>query len=307
MIKYFSYLLLASPLVACDGDFAPYAEVRGMRVLAAGADKPDLAPGETAQLSALVTADADLSWSWCPFAGPSSRGYPCLVTHQEMQDFADEFFPDPISIPNFYLGDDEVADLENSVPPDFYRAACEVLIQRQNLPEGVRVPECGSRFPLQVTLETTNGDAAITSVFEVQLLLDDTAKANENPTLEGVRARSGNEDVELLESSPTPLRRGEAYELELAIGADQAEEFEIEGEARHESLVATWFYEAGSYESSRTTYLFDTIPIEEFRVNTWTAPTAQEFSNANLTLYMVVRDGRGGVGWITREIALVNP
>lgn len=309
-------LLLAciSAAAACADDLAVYEEVEDFRLLAIAADKSHLLPGESTTLSALVSEAAEYSWSWCPLSLGSNAGYECAITHAEVQQFADAILSDPAVVPPYDLGSGETAVFPHNLPPAFYRQVCEFIIQG-NVPDGFNVPECGEMFEIQIMLRATTAEKSITGVSTLQLLLESDAIPNQNPVLAGVSATVLDADalVELDPAQPTPLTRGTTYELKLDISEDSAESYfgvrtgGTEAEEAQESLVATWFHEGGTLDKSHSAFLPGSIDIDLLRTNEWTPPLTEDHPEAEATLYIVVRDGRGGITWQVREIELVTP
>jgi hypothetical protein len=308
--------LLVLPLLmggACESDFDSYNDVKGLRILAMAADKPDVLPGESTTLSALVSEAADYSWSWCPLSTGSNTGYECAITHAEVQQFADELFGQAVVVPSYDLGSGETAVFPHEIPPLFFRTICELLLSA-DIPDGFDVPECGERFELQVKLTVNSGGSTVTAVRSLVLLLDADAIPNQNPVLAGISATEpGMAAVELDAAAPTAMKRGVPYEMQLDISEDSAEDYfgvrpgGFEPEDNQESLVATWFHQGGDLDKEHSSFLPGTIAIEVLRENEWAPPSTEDRPENTAHFYVVIRDGRGGTTWQEREIDLVAP
>lgn len=305
--------LLLPLLGACSDPLSEYQEVEGLRVLAISADKPQLFPGESATITALVTEDATYSWSYCPFALPLGAGGECAITHAEFQEIADQILPNPVVIPPYDLGSGESAVFAHDVPPMFYQAVCDFLLSGE-IPDGFSPPDCRQKYEIQVRLDVESGGKTLASVSSLDLLYDEMVPANTNPVLAGISASlPGGQEFVLDAMAPTPMTRGELYDLKLDIGEDSSEMYRApstvggEIEDKQENLIATWFYTGGSIDKSRSSFVPGSVDIETLQENEYTAPTVEDFAESAVTLYFVIRDGRGGTSFQSREIELVSP
>ncbi len=306
-------LLLPLAAGACSDPLSSYEEVIGLRVLAISADKPQLRPGESASILALVTDDASYSWSYCPFAEPTLTGANCAITQAEFQEIADQILTTPIVVPDYDLGTGESAVFSHDIPPMFYQAVCEFLL-RGDIPDGFSPPDCTQKFEMQIKLVVESNGKTLTSLSTLDLLYDEMAPVNTNPELSGVFASlPSGEEFMLDPSQPTPMTRGQLYELTLGIDVTESETYLVPGtmgaapEEKQENLIATWFYSAGSIDKHRSSFVPGAVSIETLQDNEYTPPTTEEFAEASVTLYFVIRDGRGGTSFQTREIELVSP
>jgi hypothetical protein len=68
---------------------------------------------------------------------------------------------------------------------------------------------------------------------------------------------------------------------------------------RREAMVVSWFATAGSFDAERTGHPEDEADQRE-SANVWTAPSTP----GEVTLWVVLRDDRGGVGWQRYRIAV---
>ncbi|MBL4635679.1 MAG: hypothetical protein JKY56_17595, partial [Kofleriaceae bacterium] len=165
-------LLLPLAAGACSDPLSAYEEVIGLRVLAIAADKPQLLPGESASISALVTEDASYSWSYCPFAEPTLTGANCAITRDEFQAIADQILSTPIVVPDYDLGSGETAVFTHDIPPMFYQAVCEFLLGG-DIPDGFSPPDCSQKFEVQIKLVVESNGQTLTSLSTLDLLYDE--------------------------------------------------------------------------------------------------------------------------------------
>ena len=71
-----------------------------------------------------------------------------------------------------------------------------------------------------------------------------------------------------------------------------------------ERLVVTWFTDAGENHLTRTSFVEERIPLEKLVENRWTTPKKIDFPKTTARMFMVIRDGRGGVSWLARTVEL---
>ncbi len=308
-IKILPYILSALPLAGCADPLSLYEEVQGLRVLAISADRPQLVPGASATMSALVTEDATYAWSWCPLAEPTLTGADCAITHGEFQAIADQILTPQVIAPDYNLGSGPTAVFMHEISPVFYQTVCEFLLS-ENVPDGFSPPDCTSSFAIQVKLIVSSGTETITSVSSLDLLYDETLPANQNPVLSGISAKvADGQEFILSDSEATEMMRGQSYELLLDIEEDSSETYSVPGESEEnqENLIATWFSTAGTIDKARSSFIPGSVGIDVLQTNDYTTPTLEEFSGTSLMLYFVIRDGRGGTSFQTREITLETP
>ena len=217
-------LLLAGLFVACNGEMLESAStVSKLRVLAVRAEPPDLAPGETVTLDALVVdprhdrctdwAAAAGSGGPAPCASPEVVGAPSL--HWELCLFdegADNLYrcgslPDlPPEFSRRDLGTGATASIAyNAIVPDptFIEQACAQLAGAE-LPDFVEIPSCRRGLPVTIRLTAIAAgaelagrtpeefcieqpsDCEIAKKSLTLLLPDKVAERNNNPRIEGL-------------------------------------------------------------------------------------------------------------------------
>src|SRR5215813_2246599 len=78
--------------VACTGDFKPYNELIGFRVLGVRAEPPTVPPNASTKLSVLtfigapeMGTEVEYAWSWCPFTAGGDLAFKCVVTREQLQ------------------------------------------------------------------------------------------------------------------------------------------------------------------------------------------------------------------------------
>jgi len=307
-------LLMVSSL-GCADEFDSYFEVQGLRLLAVRADAPALRPGETSSLSAFVTEPgASYQWTWCPLPSGPANSYQCAVTEADLQAAADAVFgPGAIDIPAFDLGSDPIAAMTYSVPPELFASICEILLSN-DLPEGVDAPKCETGFDIQIRVVVELDGESVIAVRDLTMLYADDQPANANPILGGLTAtnRDTGETVELGTDASAVLATDTLYDLTLLIDPDSSElypEIPVGGSEpvmTREELTATWFREkaeGGDLDKGHTGFIDGSVDFEILLANEWTTPS----DTGETRLFVVLRDNRGGVDYLSRTVELVAP
>lgn len=306
----FGFALGALALASgCEPDYTPYHELEGFRVLAVRAEKPALREGESSALEALVfLEDGDpralrFAWSWCPLRLPSSAGGECALSEAQVAML--------LGVPSvsFDLGTEASPELVYPGSAEAVRAACE----NQAAAEIAVLLDCEGGLPISVRADVTFGGKTIRVHKEVRLMFEAEAP-NVNPSLGAVSFRLADSKDALLpwtEADAARLMLGKEYELAVEVPASAAESFvpratEVEPnpEPRRESLFITWFTTTGSVLKARTWFLDGSIEFAELGDNEWSLPKAGDEEQGSARLILVLRDERGGVDWLERQVEL---
>ncbi|HXI56941.1 MAG TPA: hypothetical protein VNO55_12830 [Polyangia bacterium] len=305
-------LVLATLAVAgCGPDFAPYERLTSLRILAVKSEPVAPAPGQTTTLSALVytppPADpaaappaVSYEWSWCPFVGTASAGYPCLITADQIPAMGGA----PVS---FDLGTGETASLPHNFDPQLLMAICN------GMPGFPPPPDCREGFPVTVRVTVRTDSDQVTAVRPLKLLLaaPTAENVNTNPTIDGLLATVAGQDkpldtmIELLRRADNPIKAVVKPEM-----AQVYDGFDDEGKPApmsRERLYLSWFVESGDLKFPRTSFnSTTTIPFDELLKNTWRPATTKDYPRHTAMLYVVLRDSRDGVGWLPMPGTTVN-
>jgi hypothetical protein len=314
-------LLTLTPAACADADFDPYNLVSGLRVLAVQSEPPALAPGQTAVLAALVSAPAgetvSYHWSWCPFAQPRETGYACAITQEELQAIIDESLPDAaVTAPSFDLGSDDSVLFDAGGDATLVQALCRGLVEAGASSTSV-VPDCSTRLEVTVRLEVATATESVTAIKRVPFVFDADDATNTNPALGNVRVAGDSEEesvaVEVAVDGSTELAAETTHRLWVDVPPATFETFTPapdaltpDPEPRGEDLAVTWLVTAGETDAKRTTYIDGEVSVETLRENTWTLPALRDAGD-RATLFLVIRDERGGVGWTARDLQITEP
>lgn len=294
-------LLLA---VGCGSDFSDYNQLEDFRVLALRSDPPALGASATATVSALLYdgENARYRWRWCPLLGGADAAYECALSEAALEGALAAEGID-VDLPSFELGTSSTAQVPYPGRPELLRGLCAALTSG-DVPEFVVLPDCEESFPIQITLEVEANGKEIRAVKELPLLLAAPAGAHENPAIDTVYADvPGRTEMVLSATQATELPRAEDVKLRITLPADAAEST---GEDEVEELLITWFVEGGETEYGRTAYRAGELDLEDAVRNEWRTPTRADYAESDARLYIVIRDDRGGTGWIQREIRWVD-
>lgn len=280
-------------------DGHPYSELDRTRLLGVRADLPELGPGETATLDALVypTEDAPVShtWGWCPWTEGSNTGFACLVDQAEVDSWG-------LPLPPLDLGTEPTASFPYPDSAEVVQGLCEGFLQ--GIPPASRknFPDCTSRMPITVTLTVRSGDTEIEAVKELDLLVDPELAPNRNPGL--VELAAAERTVE----DGTAFEPDTDYDLTVTLVPGSDETYASTDERgdpkqRTELLTLTWLWSGGSAEYGRTGSVDDGQQLAAALENTWTSPA----ESGDVDLIVVLRDDRGGIDWLERSVRVGAP
>jgi hypothetical protein len=280
MKKTAACVVLAVFFLGCEDPLKPAERideprVLGVRVSTVTADAT-LVPGEPASAQVLLAGPtgalaAQLAYRLC-LAVDSQRGVP----YCDGEAFAEGTL-------------DASAAIDFQVPPSLAPGARLALLGaactsgEPALAENPRDFSCGGlATPLRFS-------------FDAWTLADEV---NANPDLSAAFVTLGGEGVELVEASASP-RCDAADAFEVAAGAAHLLELDLGEGAREsrETLQVSHFSTAGDYERQ-----FSFVgPEQAPRLSlTWQAPVEV----GPVTQFLVVRDGRGGVSWLTWSLCV---
>lgn len=198
-------------LAGCGREFDPYYRANKFRVLGVQSSEPLLAPGETAELTALTYSprggETTYSWEWCPFRTSPGDEYECPVTREELVEQLSEGadLPEGTELPlaDFDLGNEPTAQLPYPAPQPFIIAFCNALQEEfQDAPEEIAglipVVDCNRGFEITVRLIAENGDARIVAGKRIALSVPDV-QPNENPNVTDIQIRAAeDQDAQIL-------------------------------------------------------------------------------------------------------------
>ncbi len=258
-------------------DLPSVNEVDRTRILAIKVDPPMANPGDIVTASALLpdpdgTAELRL-WTWCPPELSSSVG--CLAAGEEGFLGAEPGVPPIGMVPEAALEGHSEEDQRNGIYWVVQlMAAPEALLDEAdedsfNDPEFFNSVESGTK----------------------RLTVSNAEVKNTNPNIDGFLF----DGIEVAADTVIEVDAEQSYDVELIIDPDSIEDYEFQLrdgtlEPRTEQLYGTWYATAGA--------LFNPYTLDPYWETQWTAP---EEGGAEGSIWVVVRDRRGGVEWIERK------
>jgi hypothetical protein len=277
-------------LGACQNNFDPASYLDpsgGPRVLGVVATPPEVAPGATSMLQAIVAAPdtgapVTFEWAVCmltPTPGQGSTNPACLTT-----DSADFLVPLPSTT--------ETAQV--TMPPD-------------ETPQKLGLPDPTGGFYLPVRLRVTQGGQRVAVIYNLRLSIPQVPP-NHNPTIQEIDQVLPPFDASPMMSTalppvpapPTPVAAGSEVTLRLVLTDDSFEMYPtLQGKTivtLTESPIFLWYADAGVLSDSRTAAHSDTT----LRLDDKHAPAPGSVVN----LWVVAHDERGGTAFSHTTLAV---
>ncbi len=300
----------AALVSGCGDDLAPYSRLDRLRLLAMKAEPASPLPGETAALAALAFAPAGEAiahrWSWCPVPAPADQGYACPLDHATAARVLGPYLDPGLAgaLPSFELGAAATASLANPFSAAGLDALCAAGIATPDYAASV---DCEGGFPLTVVLDLHTTAAALRAGFVLRLPTTAAPERNHNPAPAALLLGGT-----ALTEPPLTLAVAPDQRLELSADFPAAEAelrsipaYEGAPGQRLERLTASWFSDHGSIETDRTSFIDGETTLADLARNRFTAPAADAWPADGLVeLAVVLRDDRGGAGWLVRRVAL---
>lgn len=249
------------------------------RVLAIRAEPPELAPGERAVMSALLadpTGEIDLQlWLACPPERSSSFG--CLV---DLSVLDGEPTPEELAAAG-------VIGFVPGLPPvlDVPATALDA-VPEEDREDGIYWTAQVMGFP-EAALSGDEVDFNSVESAYKRVVVSTQASPNQNPDVAGLRV----DDLLLPAQATLEVDAGASYALSVVLADDAVETYDYVtpdgvAELREEAPFVLWYATGGEWYNGTALY----PALSDF----WTAPNEP---GAEGTLWAVVRDRRGGMGW----------
>jgi len=250
----------------------PVSFVAGLRVLGIKAEPPQIAPGASTTVTALVVDTSGgtpaASWSECllpPLPGQAVNTA-CVdgSAGSELQPIGDG-----LTIP---------------------------FVMPQVTAASLGAPDATGGVYLPLVAALVSGPQTFTAVY--RLRLGDDAPANTNPTIAGVFSVDASGAMSALDAAaPTPVQAGGALSLTVTFAPDSAQTYTAaDGTVTTETLTTSWFCTAGALSFEKTSA---TQPVTVLHLDQ-RLPSA----GAQIELYAVAHDERGGADFAHRTLLL---
>jgi hypothetical protein len=306
-------------------DEAVASELDRLRVLAVRSEPADLRVGEAATLSALTfepeQRELEYAWSWCPSRREIADGGACRIEEVDLR-VAWDALNTGRELPPYDLGVGREAAFTNVFGADVLSPLCAALSAGEDDAEQVLL-SCLLGLEVSVSLSVRSAEEVVTAVKGLVLLADevDATERNQNPSPTGEFLVRDVRDDRLIEDGE-PLVPEQEYALRLVLDESVSEPFlpsalpgAAIGERRRETLVMSWFATDGSFPTGdlfgdgdgplgggggeRTTFVDGQNEFAALLENRWRLPRTP--SSSETTLVLVLRDERGGVGWVEQR------
>lgn len=282
--------MLIFALLACEGDSLSQAwQIDRLRVLAVKAEPAEPRPGDLVTFDALVLSPAaNLGGSaWFVCSGGASTDFGCEIDPGLLEGVGD--------------GTAEPADLAAAgfigflpdIPPMWFVPLdyLDGLTEAEQL-EGTFAMTYVTAFPELVEGDVLDENDVEVAYKRVPVSLAPTP--NHNPVVNGWRI----DGVDIAADAVVQLDPGQAYTIELVLAEDAVESYTFRtsddsDESREEEPYFSWYLQEGEFSQSSTLY-----PYAE---TVWLAPEAPTLRDQ--TLWGVVRDRRGGMGWASLSVS----
>lgn len=249
------------------------------RLLAIQVEPPELRPGETATIQALLAdAEAEIGlqvWLACPPELATSFG--CAV---DLSVLSEDATPAELAeagiigfLPGFAPTLTVPAAALDTLPESDREKGLYWTVQMLGLPEA---------DPEQTELDFNEIESG-----HKRVVVSESVSPNTNPVARGLRF----DDLAVPADAVVEIDAGGSYLLQVELDATTVETYTFltpsgESEERTEAPFVLWYATAGTWYNG--TSLYPTLS------DTWTAPSEPGLSG---TIWAVVRDRRGGMAW----------
>jgi hypothetical protein len=272
-------------LVAIGGagcsQFDPPSYVGGFRVLGLKGEPPDVAPGATSTLEALVTAPADdLQWDLCRQVAVATQG--------------ETISPDCVS-----------ADTAPYLTPLGHGSTVSVTMPPDVTPDQLGAPDSTLGFYLPIRLRARSGGQTITAFYSLRLTTP-PLPANQNPQLADIVVSAADGTHTLVDGTPLPVQASDTLTLQASVTPDSYEHYPLVDPVNQtatdtvEQIRFFWFTTAGELAHDITGNDNSGSP------QTLTFQKHAPAPGTTIDLWVVARDERGGTDYTHRTL-LISP
>jgi len=295
-------VLLTVFLAACQPDLGPSSSVvNRLRLLAVQMEPAEVVPGTVATYTALVgdangPASPTINWSYCLAPKPLNENNTVASACLFDPTMASVLGAGPSVMANVPVN---ACALFGSSPPPQDPTSPPLRPRDPDVTGGyyqpIRVDDSlEPTFALQrITCDLANATTDQTIAYRM------TYKANTNPTLTAVSARAS--DGSELDLNALPANTAITLHAEwLPEAAETFPVFDLNTRTlrdSRESLRVSWYVTGGTLLLDRSGRASD--DLEVFAENTWATPPP-----GPAHLWAVLRDSRGGVGWLDYAVTM---
>lgn len=266
-------------------DLTPGWQVDKPRLLAVRAEPPEIRTGESATFEALLAqpgggeSDRVILWLACPPEDEGGIGFGCDLSNPDAVEF---LAIDPPLTPRYTAPDDLLDGLDEQTALE----GIYVIIQSAILPpdalEGGFEDLANGGFPDDLDLTD------LTAAYK-RLVVSSKDIPNQNPAIAAWRL----EDTAIGPETTVIVDPGQEYEFSIDLAEGTVEFYDYvnaegEVEERVEEPYASWYADGGTILAPNALY--------PYLKTTWRSPSKEEGPTAG-SLWVVLRDRRGGFGW----------
>ena len=314
-LPVFACALLAS----CAEEWKPETVVDGLRVLGMRATPPELHPGDTARVEALVVDPSrpgkrtTVIWLGCdpdPFdLGRSACSDPSVLSNPTSLSASGELGVSDLPAGMHAIGFDELAaytapaDAFAQLPAGDERRQKGTVAQVLAFVIAEELSPAATPEEISALLERVKAKEVRSLISLFRIRVTEEPALNKNPALD----RLWVDDAPLPQGATLRVAPGAKVKLESTVPDDSFEEYDLiqpQGVVhKTESLVAAWYSNWGRFSEARVALRTDTVL-------TFTAPGNKNEAlpdSPGGTFYVVVRDTRGGQTWAQVPGFLCDP
>ncbi len=297
--------LLLGAATACESDFDPGSRITTLRVLAMQADAPYAAPGERVHLRALVhdPEGRPIDWAWAACVNPPAATVEGCIEEVNRHRNEDGSLPllasgEGLSELDYVVPDRALEGLDDAALP-----LAEVGILSVACPGEIEEAAPDALVPFDCRDRTTGDLLSLHEyVIGVKRIHLRSRDRNENPSIARILFDGSEwvaDDVPEVEACATggneydDCPKATRHHIEVVVPKSAVEHGKDEFGREYAESVAVQFYSTeGIFENESRIYGETTTG--------WVA--RQSASGETVTLYIVVRDDRGGASWEERTV-----
>ncbi|MBN1961812.1 MAG: hypothetical protein JW841_12780 [Deltaproteobacteria bacterium] len=314
-IKLLLSILVCASLYGCTSDFDKYNFLQGPRLLAIRAEPSTVAIGESTIIDTLIYAPEDAnisySWSWCPLRAGPTQSWQCSTSQEQLNSLLISFGYEGEPL-GYSLGNTPTITFNHMLAPEMLAQLC---MNPGDMLANTAMPNCDQGYPISIELNVDIDGHQIRAFKEVNLALSQDGPVNTNPRIDGVSFGIKNtphdEAIAVDENDVPALREDTKYKLYADVPEESSEmfirSFTASGKDPYlskEGLILTWFIGVGETKFMRTNFVENELGYDVLTANEWEIPPASEIKSSIIPLYLVLRDERGGVGWLQRSFTV---
>ncbi|NUN15273.1 MAG: hypothetical protein HUU55_16720 [Myxococcales bacterium] len=273
LLKFLIWCGLFWCFSACGDEFTPASKVEGLRVLAIRTSLPAMSVTDTTTLDALVYPESgvDYQWSICLASAGSASAFDCISEDLECS-----------------LGTQPTVELNLTT----LATACLGEGKADEVLQQIADNSGQDAAVVYARLQVSKGDDSIEAVKSIRIQKE--PPFNTNPVLVGIKrdgANWGEEPIFTANSKTkfTLLPIADEKSRETYEGAD--------GETAAEEFTYAWY---ATESNLSQVFTYDDYPSNVLE----TPKVSDEEQTRESTLWLVVRDGRGGVDWLKRRMVV---